>query len=213
MNELSPRQQKLLAYIRDYRDENQYPPTYAEIQEALNFSSKSHVDYHLKALERKKYIERVPGASRGIRLLRKAGRPKAAYRRALPVYGYVGASEPAWSAAQTDLPDEVIMVTPDIVPDRDNLFGLRVRGDSMIDALVNDGDIVVMQPYDGQRPRNGEMVAVHLHSRDETTLKHFHWRNDGVVRLVPANPRYPVIEAQAEDVSVQGRVVAVIRQF
>jgi repressor LexA len=213
MNELSPRQQRLLDYIRDYRDENQYPPTYAEIQEALGFSSKSHVDYHLKALERKKYIERVPGASRGIRLLRAAGRPQNAYRRELPVYGYIGASELMWSAAQTDLPDEVIIVTPDIVPEQGDLFGLRVRGDSMIDALVNDGDIVVVKPYDGHRPRNGEMVAVHLNSRDETTLKHFHWDRNGVVRLVPANPRYPIIEVQAEDVVVQGRVVAVIRQF
>ncbi len=211
MNDLSPRQQQLLDYIRDHIDLHQIAPSYEELKEALGFSSKSHVDYHLNALEAKGCIKRTRGIARGIRLPQQ----RTQSMTALPIYGYVGASLPVWSASQSDMPDEVIMVTPDIVPPDNTLYGLRVRGDSMIHALVHDGDIVVMRPCSGQPVRDGEMVAVRLLSSDETTLKHFHRDKQDRTRiyLKPANPNYPVIEAPADDIDIQGRVVAVIRQY
>lgn len=216
MEKPSPRQKALLKYIWDYIDENQYPPTYEEMLTALDFSSKSHVNYHLKALAYKGYIEQAPGRSRGLRLTEKTqklfGRQSDEVQ--LPVYGYIGASMPTWTATQTDMdPEEVITVTPDIVPKRSNLYGLRVRGDSMIDALINDGDIVVMCPHPEGQPRNGAMVAVRLLDSDETTLKKFYRHNDSTIKLVPANPNYDVIEVPAKEIEVQGRVVAVIRQY
>ncbi|MBN1285226.1 MAG: repressor LexA [Anaerolineae bacterium] len=218
MSKLSARQEALLKYLRHYIRENQYPPTYEEMQDALGFSSKSHVDYHLKVLAHKGYIEQEPGKSRGIRLTDKGWgdqhpmRPSGQVR--LPIYGYIGASLPTWSATQNEMsPDEVITVTPDIVPRRDDLYGLRVRGDSMIDALVNDGDIVVVCPRWSGPLRNGTMVAARLLSSDETTLKHFYRGEGNTVRLVPANPHYRDIIVPLDDIEIQGWVVAVIRQY
>ncbi|MCZ7543152.1 MAG: hypothetical protein M5R40_06260 [Anaerolineae bacterium] len=121
--------------------------------------------------------------------------------------GYIVAGEPV----MTDQAMETVELTRDIVPDAKDLYGLRVRGDSMEGAHIRHGDIVVMRPQ-AQTPHNGDIVAVRLRSKDEVTLKHFH--HDGaMVRLIPANPDYKDIVVPADDVEVQGKVVAVIRQY
>ena len=104
---------------------------------------------------------------------------------------------------------EAIELTCDIVPNRDDLFALKVEGDSMMDALVNDGDIVIMQQQ--AEAENGEMVAVRLIDLNETTLKRF-YRENGHVRLQPANPTRAPIFVSPESIAIQGKVVAIIRQ-
>jgi repressor LexA len=106
-------------------------------------------------------------------------------------------------------PEDYIELTRDIVAEQEGLYALQVSGNSMIDALVNDGDVVILKQQN--QARNGEMVAVWLCDRDETTLKRF-YRENGHVRLQPANPRIPPIIVHPSVVQVQGRVVAVIRQ-
>ena len=130
----------------------------------------------------------------------------------VPIAGFIFASQPVLvgDTPQT-ASDEAIEITRDLVKDASDLFALRVKGDSMIDAMVNDGDIVVMKKV--ERARNGEMVAVWLNDRNETTLKHFYLEN-GRVRLQPANPTLqPILIDDPSTVEVQGKVVLVLRQL
>lgn len=203
MDRLSQKQARLYRYIQDHVRREGYPPTYDEIRADLGYSSKSLVRYHLDALVAKGYLERKPGASRGLRL---AVQPATA-TFTLPVLGVIAAGVPTTS----DQVLEAVELTRDIVRDHgDGLYGLRVRGESMIDALIHDGDIVVMKHQ--QDARDGEMVAVRLKDRDEYTLKRF-YRENGRIRLQPAHPSFPPIYVHPANVEVQGRVVAVIRQL
>jgi repressor LexA len=203
MDHLSQKQARLYGYIRDHVQREGYPPTYDEICADLGYSTKSLVRHHLDALITRGYLERKPGASRGLRL---ALRPQTT-SFSLPVLGVIAAGIPTTS----DQVLEAVELTRDIVRDQgDGLYGLRVRGESMIDALIHDGDIVVMKHQ--QDARDGEMVAVRLKDRDEYTLKRF-YREGGRVRLQPANPSFPPLFAHPANVEVQGRVVAVIRQL
>ena len=139
-----------------------------------------------------------------------AGRP-ALERFSIPLAGYIFASAPVLvgDTPQTAT-DEVIELTRDMVSDEGELFALRVKGDSMIDAMVNDGDIVVMKRVD--RAHNGDMVAIWLSDRNETTLKKFYLEN-GRVRLQPANPTMGPIYVDPDNVVVQGKVMLVLRQM
>jgi repressor LexA len=199
----SQKQIEIYDYLRAYTDRMGRPPTLDEIRQAKGLSTKSLVVYHLKALASAGLIEHTPNVSRGIRVL--APEPKNV-TFTLPIKGWIRAGLPVL----TDEVDDAIELTRDLVPQMEGLYGLRVRGDSMRDALINDGDIVVLQHQ--TVARNGDMVAVRLTDRDEFTLKRF-YREARQVRLRPANPQYPDILARPAHVEVQGRVVAVIRQF
>jgi repressor LexA len=198
--QLSERQQRILAFIEKFLDENGYPPTYEEIRVALEISTKSLVYHHLDALEGAGYLARMPNTPRSIRLLQ-----SKTFR--VPRLGTIAAGLPI--ATGDPDPDDFIELTRDIVAEQDGLYALQVKGNSMIDALVDDGDIVILKQQ--SEARNGEMVAVWLSDRDETTLKRF-YRENGHVRLQPANPTIPPIFVHPSTVQVQGRVVAVIRQ-
>lgn len=203
MDNLSQKQARLYSYIRDHVQHEGYPPTYDEILTDLGYSTKSLVRHHLDVLIARGYLERKPGVSRGLRL---AERPETT-SFTLPVLGVIAAGIPTTS----DQVLEAVELTRDIVRDHgDGLYGLRVRGESMIDALIHDGDIVVMKHQ--QDARDGEMVAVRLKDRDEYTLKRF-YRENGRIRLQPANPSFPALYAHPANVEIQGRVVAVIRQL
>jgi repressor LexA len=104
---------------------------------------------------------------------------------------------------------EVIELTSDIVPETENLYALRVKGNALVDALVNDGDVIILQPQ--AYAENGEMVAVRLLERGETTFKRF-YRENGHVRLQPVDPTVESLIVKPEAVAVQGKVVAIIRQ-
>ena len=201
MKPLTQKQQAILTYIEQFVEERHYPPTYEEIRAGVGLSTKSLVDYHLNALEAAGYIQRDRLTPRGLRLRADNG------TFSVPLYGSIGASLPA--TFYTDAAAEALFLTRDIVPDQADLFALKVRGTSMIDAMVNDGDIVVMKKQ--SVAKDGDMVAVRLIDRDEMTLKHF-YHESGRVRLQPANPTMTPIFVNPANVEIQGRVVAVIRQ-
>jgi len=214
MDGLSPRQQGILTFISKFRMEHGYPPTIREIGAALKISSTSVVNYNLNILEQRGYISRDKTVSRGINLV--GGEDERQFLSVpgvfdIPVLGAIAAGEPIPIPQEGFSPVgyESIALTRDIVRSPEGIFALRVRGDSMIDALINDGDLVVMrhQPH----VENGEMAAVWLTEENETTLKRF-YLEDGRVRLQPANPAYQARVLPAESVQVQGKVIAVIRQ-
>jgi repressor LexA len=211
---LSSRQQEMIDFIGRFTRDRGYPPTIRQIGEAVKISSTSVVNYNLNKLERDGYIMRDLKVSRGVRLAALAGRRanRAEERVSIPLAGYIFASEPVLVGdTRQTAPDEVIELTRDLVHDEGELFALRVKGNSMIDAMVRDGDIVVMKRVD--RARNGEMVAVWLSDRNETTLKHFFLEN-GRVRLQPANPEMKSIFVDdPSTVQIQGKVMLVLRQM
>jgi len=199
--QISDKQREMLAFIENFVEENGYPPTYEEIRAGLNISSKSLVNYHLDVLENATLLRRSPNTPRGIRL-----RPDSDTVQ-VPFVGKITA---AASANFTDADKrEAIELTCDIVPNRANLYAFKVEGDTLMDALVNDGDIVIMQRHD--RAENGDMVAVRLLEQNATTLKRF-YRENGHVRLQPANPHLSPLLVKPEAIAIQGKVVAVIRQ-
>lgn len=209
---LSPRQQDILKFIGRFTAEHGYPPTIREIGEAVGISSTSVVNYNLNKLEKERHILRDLKVSRGVRLSEAAHRPPAHQLVSVPLAGYIFASQPVMvgDTAQT-ASDETLELTRGLVNETGDLYALRVKGDSMIDAMVGDGDIVVMKKAD--QARNGEMVAVWLSDRNETTLKYFYQEN-GRIRLQPANPTMqPIYVDNPAQVEVQGKVVLVMRQL
>ncbi len=217
-SDLSERQQTMLEMIAEYTYEYGYPPTIREIGEACDISSTSVVSYNLNALQRKGYLSRDPDVSRGLRLVRDqedderpAGDPALGY---VPLLGDIAAGEPI------PVPDsdssfgdhETLAVTKDIVDSTEDVYALRVRGDSMIDALINDGDIVIMRHQ--RTAENGEMIAAWLKDEKATTLKYFHWQGGRQrVRLQPANPSIEPIYVHPANLEIHGRVIGVIRQI
>ena len=196
------RQEQVLEFVEDYVGGYGYPPTYDEIREAVGLSSKSHVDYYLQALEQQGLIERTPRTPRGLRLL---GLASPTFE--IKVEGTIAAGQPIEVA---DWPDLRIALTPDIADPRKDLFALQVQGDSMVDELVDDGDVIIVERR--QEARRGQMAVVYLADRNETTLKRV-YPEGSLVRLQPAHPTLPPFYAKAHDVEIQGRVVAVVRRL
>lgn len=206
MKPLSPRQQKILTFIRRFNDEKEYPPSIRDIQLGCSISSTSVVDYNLKALERMGHIRRDREVSRAIQLLDGSGR--RARSVAVPLVGRIAAGQPIPVPEGSVAYDETVSVTPDMTGGREDVFALRVKGTSMIDALINDGDLVVMEK--ANTAQDGDMVAVWLKREEEVTLKKFYREGDRV-RLQPANETLPPIYTEASNVEVQGRVISVFR--
>jgi repressor LexA len=203
----SEQQIQIFEFIQAHLQETGRPPTFEEIRLALKLSSKSLVAHHVKALVAAGLVERTPQVSRGLRPTPPSGRrAQRGGSFLLPIKGWIRAGRPVFTGEVED----AIEVTRALVPDTRGLYGLRVRGDSMRDALIHDGDIVVLEHQ--SVAHNGEMVAVRLTDRDEFTLKRF-YREPGRVRLRAANPDYPDLVIRPSVVEVQGRVVAVLRQF
>jgi repressor LexA len=212
---LSERQRRILEFLKEYVEENGYPPSMREIGAAAGISSTSVVSYNLERLEEEGYISRDREVSRGLKLTPMA----VAWVTSedvvrLPLLGCIVAGEPIPVPA-SDFPlmgDETIELTRDILGDTEGLYALQVEGNSMIDALVHDGDIVIMRHQ--PRVENGEMAAVWLKEREEVTLKRFYQEGSGRVRLQPANPTMmPIYLDDPGQVEVQGKVVMVIRQL
>lgn len=208
---LSDRQRSIIEAIRRSINSHGYPPTVREICAMAGISSTSVVNYNLKRLEEGGYLRRNPETSRGIRLLEKLDPEGGSPLVSVPVLGRIAAGTPL-PIPDTEGPifaDETIALTRDLLADDDGIYALEVRGQSMIDALINDGDIVVMRHQ--SVAENGDLVAVWLIEERETTLKRFYHEGDRV-RLQPANPSMQPIYAHPENVEVQGKVVLVIRQ-
>jgi len=208
---LSERQQRILSFIRQYTAEKHYPPTIREIGQAVGISSTSVVNYNLNILEREGYILRNRDISRGIRLAHQEPTYAAPVR--IPLVGVIVASAPV-PIPDSDFAmlgeDEVVELTRDIISDERGLYALEVRGNSMVDALIHDGDLVIMRHQ--KEAQNGDLVAVWLKDEKETTLKRFYREKDRV-RLQPANPTMEPIYVHPANVEVQGKVVLVIRRL
>ncbi len=219
---LGERHKNILKFLERFQIENGFPPSIRQIGENTNISSTSVVNYYLNQLEEMSFIERESNVSRGIRLLRTLEGNLVSTTQTIsdlfsvPVIGRIVAGEPV-PVPSSDFnyydQETGIEIARSLLSPREKteeLFALEVEGDSMIDAMVNDGDIVVMRPVN--RAENGEMVAVWLSDRDETTLKYFYNEN-GKIRLQPANPMMkPIIIDNPAQVQVQGKVVLVIRR-
>lgn len=231
---LTERQIKILEVLERFQNQNGYPPSIREICDKANISSTSVVNYYLNQLEETGYIERDGRVSRGIRLVKPlsemSGAAASAVKQStqavrqaveellrIPLLGRIVAGSPvpvpASDFSYYDA-DSMVDIARSLLPAKErassDLFALEVQGDSMIDAMVFDGDIVIMKP--AAEARNGEMVAVWLNDRDETTLKYFYQEN-GKVRLQPANPTMqPIYIDDPASVDIQGKVVMVIRQ-
>jgi repressor LexA len=210
--DLSERQQGILDFIQEFIEENQFPPTIREIGKRVGISSTSVVKYNLDALERKGLLERDRDISRGIRLAEEVMGHLAEVIQ-VPVLGRIAAGIPIPVPDADFSPfgyDTSIELTRDIVKDARDIYALEVQGDSMIDALIHDGDVVVMRHQ--QKVENGELAAVWLRDQEETTLKRFYLEGSQV-RLQPANPTMGPMYFPANNVEVMGKVVCVIRQL
>ena len=226
---LSERQKNILAYIQEYVAEFRRPPTIREIGSAVNISSTSVVNYNLTKLKERGLLEWDAEVSRGLRLTDKVAETTGQARQAVsqvaqkvgtavsnlfrvPLVGNIVAGSPI-EVGNGDFSvydeEDAIELSTSMLPGRhDDLFALRVSGDSMIDAMVNDGDIVIMRQENDAR--NGDMVAVWL-SDDTTTLKYFYREANNKIRLQPANPTMEPIYVDREEVQVQGKVMMVLR--
>ena len=202
MKSLTRRQQSILEFIEAFSDDHSYPPTIREIQEGLSISSTSVVDYNLKVLEQRELIRRNRNISRGIEL---ANRPETRRRVVnIPIIGQIAAGLPIPVPGDLALEPhaDTIELGGDVLGSNTaNLFALRVKGHSMVDALINDGDVVVLRAQ--QTCENGDTVAVWLREEEETTLKRFYFEGERV-RLQPANVTMDTIFTKPTNVEVQG---------
>ena len=201
MQPLTRRQREILDYLTDFIEEHGYAPSLEEIGQRFGLSSLATVHKHLTNLQDKGFIRRAWNRSRSVELV-----PTRMGARAieLPLLGYVAAGVPIEAVVST----ESVAVPEGLCGARDT-YALRVRGDSMIDEQIRDGDLVVVE--DRKTAHNGEMVIALLDGSD-VTLKKF-YREDGHIRLQPANDAVAPIIVSAESVQVQGVVVGVMRRY
>jgi repressor LexA len=227
---LGERHKKIIEFLNTFQGKNGYSPSIRQIGENIGVNSTSLVDYYLNQLEEMNLIERDQHVSRSIRLVYPDEQSLAEkFNRSvqktietasdlvrLPLRGRIFASEPIPVPA-TDLdyfdPESSVEVARSMLPGREDaskLYALEVQGDSMVDANVQHGDIVVMKK--AEEATNGEMVAVWLTDTNETTLKYFYKENNRI-RLQPANPTMsPIYINNPKHLRIQGKVVMVIRQ-
>lgn len=208
MEELTPKRKRILDFIVIFTAEKGYAPSVREVVKACGISSASIAQYHLNVLERQGYIRRQRDTPRSISLS-----DRRTIGADVPLLGTIAAGEPIpvpSSDTWTAVPEESIEVPNDLLRGRQNVYALRVKGTSMIDALVDDGDVVVLEQASGAE--DGQMVAVWLTDREETTLKRL-YREPSRIRLQPANRAMAPIYVAPDDVEVQGRVIAVLRRL
>lgn len=217
---MSERHRKIMEFLTNFQDEHGYPPSIRQIGESIHVDSTSLIDYYLTQLQEMGYIQREKHVSRSIRILNPI---RPALKRAaqplfnIPILGPIGASPSPIPMPESDfsLYDSASKVeVPASLLGRERqeqLFALEVDGDSMIDAMVNDGDIVILRQ--AQDAVNGEMVAVWLDSTNATTLKYF-YREGKRIRLQPANPTLkPIFIGPEDQLRIIGKVVMVIRKI
>jgi repressor LexA len=208
------RKRRILEFVAATLREHGYPPSVREIAEAVGLASTSAVHHHLQSLEREGYLERGASQSRALRLTPTAAimlglaselvpQSVAAEAHVLPIVGEIAAGGPI--EAYQEVTDT--MPVPDFLAPSGDAYLLRVRGDSMIEAHITDGDYVVIRPQ--QTARNGDIVVAQV-EENAVTLKRF-FREHGRVRLQPANPEYP--PQFYDEVRIQGKLIGVIRRL
>lgn len=196
--------QKIFDFIREFYDDHGYAPTIRDIQKGCELSSTAVVQHHLKVLEADHQINRDSKVFRSIQL------PDRKTTVRVPIMGKIAAGSPipvlnsdAWHEEAID----TLELSSEITRGKD-VFALRVSGMSMIDALIDDGDVVLLEPVSSAE--NGDMVAAWLKREGEVTLKRF-YREPDRIRLQPANSQMQPIFTDQSNLEIQGKVVAVIR--
>ncbi len=212
LKKLSQRQERILQFIGDFVDEHGFPPTVRDIQQACDISSTSVVDYNLNILQREGRIRRSPEISRGIEVLSGARRSNGSI--VVPLLGYIAAGQPlpvlsseGWTPSDST---DTLELPANMLKGNGDVYALRVRGTSMIDAFIDDGDVVVIRPV--TTVRNGDMVVAWLKKDKEATLKKL-FHEGHRVRLQPANSQMQPIYVAPSDLEVQGKVVLVVRNL
>jgi repressor LexA len=196
---LTKRQSEIYEFIKGYLDKTGYPPTVREIGKAMGLHSPSTVHAHLAKLEKSGVLRRDPSKPRAIELL--IGRAKRVMRPGVPLVGHVAAGQPI--LAEENI--EEILELPSVIGAADGDYALHVRGDSMRDAGILEGDVVVVRP--GSEAEAGQIVVALL--GDEATVKRY-YRDADAIRLEPENPDYePIVSREIE---ILGRVVGVFRK-
>lgn len=225
-DQLSTRQQNILRYIDRHLKRNGYPPTIRQIGEATEIGSTSVVNYNLNKLVSAGFIERAAGTSRGLRIVREipggitevyGGKPvlSAIDTLAIAHLGVIVAGE------AVHVPDDItghfdedtaVLVTEDMLGKANisEVFALTVKGESMTDAMIQDGDTVIIRK--ARTAHNGEMVVAWLLEREETTLKYFYHEGHRI-RLQPAHPTMEPIYVEPANCQIQGTVLAVLRRI
>jgi repressor LexA len=197
------RQREILDFITAHLDDKGYAPSFEEIARQFGFHSLATVHEHLTNLERKGYIRRAHNESRAIEIVPPKGQTGATE---LPLLGLVAAGEPIEAISGND----TIAVPDELVPRRGRSYVLKVRGDSMIDEHIKDGDFVVVQ--ERNQADSGQTVVALVHGAG-ATVKRFYREPGGWIRLQPANPTMQPLRVNERDVIVQGVVVGVIRKY
>ena len=201
MQPLTRRQREVLDFLAEFIEQRGYAPSLEEIGRRFGLSSLATVHKHVTNLVEKGFIRRARNRSRSVELVSTRVRRRAIE---LPLLGTVAAGAPIEAVASS----ETIAVPEDVVSARDS-YALRVRGNSMIDEQIRDGDIVIVE--DRKSADNGEMVIALLHGAD-VTLKKF-YRDNGWIRLQPANPALRPLIVEPAQVQIQGVVVGVMRRY
>lgn len=200
---------RILNFIRKFLDERGYAPTVRDIARGCNISTPSVVQHHLNKLESQGHIHRDPEVFRSIQLVE---RKREAISR-VPLLGTIAAGKPIpvpTSDTWTSIPEETLQLTDEVTRGKKGIYALRVKGFSMIDALVGDGDIVLVQQT--STVEDGEVAAVWLKIEQEVTLKEV-YHEAGRIRLQPANRQMEPMYYQPEDVEIQGKVIGVLRKL
>jgi len=208
MGVLSPKRKQIIDFITKFIQEKDYSPAVRDVVEGCGISSSSVAQYHLNVLEREGYIRRGREVARSIGLVK-----KDTGLTTVPLLGAIAAGEPipVPSTDTWNTPPEGILELPlDLTRNQSRLYALKVKGTSMIDALIDDGDIVLMQQ--ASTVKDGEMAAVWLKDRQEVTLKKV-YREPERICLKPANRLMEPIYCHPENVEIQGRVIGVLRKL
>jgi repressor LexA len=200
---LTKRQKEILDFLEQFVTENGYPPSYEEIAQHFGYTSLATVHEHLENLRVKGYIRKSYNASRSIEVM-PTGTTISAVE--LPLLGTVAAGQPIEAIAD----DETLAVPEDLIGRGGRHYVLRVRGESMIDEQIRDGDYVIVNARN--TAENGEMVVALVHG-DSATVKKYYRERDGRVRLQPANVTMAPLYFTSDEVNVQGVVVGVIRRY
>lgn len=207
MDELAPRQIETLRFIQRTLEERGYPPTYREIGQALGIHSTNGVADHVKALVKKGYLRKPEaGAARGIQLTARSSQVVDSPMVQVPVLGMVAAGSPI--LAEENINGQLALGR-EMVPGSGPVFALKVRGESMIEEGIHDGDYVIVRQQ--QTARNGDMVVALID--DEATVK-FYFHEGSRIRLQPAHPTMaPIFIRPNQQAAIQGKVVAVFRRY
>jgi len=209
MARVSDTRQQILNFIRKFLDEKGYAPTVRDIVKGCHISTPSVVQHHLNMLEKQGYILRDPEIFRSIQLVER----KQEVISSVPLLGTIAAGKPIpvpYSDSWTTVPEQVLHLTREVTQGKKDIYALKVKGNSMIDAFVDDGDTVLIQPT--TKVEDSEMAAVWLKREQEVTLKKV-YHETGRIRLQPANIEMKPMYYQPEDVEIQGKVIGVLRKL